>query len=349
MAKKTRILFALLLVLVMVFTAACSGKDNDSDKDDKKSDKGGSSLSDVFGKDNKDEETEPTEPSMEVGTFPTEIVETEPTEIEETEPTEIEETEPTEIEIQNPNNLIGTVLYDQGGVKVTVTAFDVNGYYGPEISVIIDNNTDKAVLVSTAQLSVNGYMMDDAMLYAEVDAGTQAEDFLLFSSEEMAKRGIRELAKVEFYIEVSDPDTYSTLATSKLLSLNLIDKYNQAIDYSGQELYNKDGVRIIFKGIESSSMFDGMVSFFVENNTGRNISIYARDITINGTATDDSFWADLRAGTVIIDDMILWDLSAANLEDLSQIETISLQFRVIDFDTWAEIAVTDTVTVNIEK
>jgi hypothetical protein len=29
MAKKTKILFALLLVLVMVFTAACTGKDAD--------------------------------------------------------------------------------------------------------------------------------------------------------------------------------------------------------------------------------------------------------------------------------------------------------------------------------
>ena len=359
MAKKTRILFALLLVLMMVFTAACSGKDSDSDKDDKKSDKGGSSLSDVFGKGDQDEETDPTEPDMVIttqpivneGTEPTEPEETEPAETEpaETEPTEPAETEPTEIEVLNPADIIGTVLYDHDGVKVTVTAFEDKSYYGPEISVIIDNTTDKSVLVSSEQLSVNGYMMDDVMLYAEVEPGTQVEDYLMFSDEDMAQCGITELANVEFYIQVMDPETYKTLDTSKLLSLKLIGNYDQAIDYSGTELYNQDGVRIIYKGIEGGSMFDGLVYLFVENNSGRDISVYAREITINGMASDDSFWSDLRAGTVVIDSMVMWDLEAVNVADVSQIETISMQFRIIDLESWDELAVTDTITINIEK
>jgi hypothetical protein len=338
MAKKTRILFAALLVLVMVFTAACTPKETDSDKDDKKSDKGNASLSDIFGKiemDDEEPQVETTAPSMDINTMPTEDDETEPTEDNE--------------QPQISGDLVGTVLYDRDGIKITVTAFDTNGYYGPEIEVIISNTSDKEVLVNTQNLSVNGYMMDDALLYAEVEPGTEVEDFFMFSSNEMARRGIKELSKVEFFIEVMDPETYETIHKTGLLTLNLTPECNQAIDYSGTELYNDGSIRIIYKGMESNSLFDGLVYFFIENSTGKDVSVYADSITINGVQCDEVFWADLRKGTVVLDTMVLWDLSAVNLESIDQIETMELKFRVIDSESWDDLTVTDTVTINIEK
>lgn len=349
MAKKTRILFAALLVLVMVFTAACTPKETDSDKDDKKSDKGNASLSDIFGKiemDDEEPQVETTAPSMDINTMPTEDDETEPTE-----PIVDDETEPTEDneQPQISGDLVGTVLYDRDGIKITVTAFDTNGYYGPEIEVIISNTSDKEVLVNTQNLSVNGYMMDDALLYAEVEPGTEVEDFFMFSSNEMARRGIKELSKVEFFIEVMDPETYETIHKTGLLTLNLTPECNQAIDYSGTELYNDGSIRIIYKGLESNSTFDGLVYFFVENNTGKDVSVYASGITINGVECNESFWTDLRKGTVSLDTMVLWDLSAVNLESIDQIESIALEFYVIDYESWDDLATTGTITINIEK
>ncbi len=351
MAKKTRILFALLLVLVMVFTAACSGKKADDDKEDPKSDKGGSSLSDIFGKDEdeKDNEAETTAPfdiNEIEATTPSEDDVTVPTQVE-----EIETTEPAEDEqpIQDQQSIVGTVLYDKGGIKITITNYEVNSYYGPEIDVIISNTSDKDVLVNTQHLSVNGYMMDDVLLYAEVAAGTEVEDFFMFSFDEMSRRGIKELSKLEFYIEVMDPETYDTIDKTKLLTLNLTPKCNQTIDYSGTELYNNKGIRIIYKGMEPDSMLDGLVYFFVENNTGKDVSVYASGITINGTLCDESFWTDLRKDTVGMDYLGLWNLSDVNLESLDQIETMELEFHIIDFETWDEITSTGTVTINIEK
>ena len=338
MEKKTRILFAALLVLVMVFTAACTPKETDSDKDDKKSDKGNASLSDIFGKiemDDEEPQVETTAPSMDINTMPTEDDETEPTEDNE--------------QPQISGDLVGTVLYDRDGVKITVTAFDTNGYYGPEIEVIISNTSDKEVLVNTQNLSVNGYMMDDALLYAEVEPGTEVEDFFMFSSNEMARRGIKELSKVEFCIEVMEPDTYNTIHKTGLLTLNLTPECNQTIDYSGTELYNDGSIRIIYKGIENDSTFDGLVYFFVENSTGKDVSVYATNITINGVECNESFWTDLRKGTVSLDTMVLWDLSAVNLESIDQIESITMEFYVIDYESWEELSTTGPITINIEK
>lgn len=325
MAKKTRILLSLLLVLVMVFTAACTAKDADSEPDD---DKGSSSLSDKFGKDDKDDkDDDTTEPSMDF------VVTTDPAGDDETQP---------QLDITD------TVLYDQDGIKVTVTGYEKT-FFGPEITVLVENNTDKNVTVSTEHLSVNGYMFGDVMLYADVPAGKKANDSLMFSDEDLEKCGIQEISKLEFCIEVSDTETYDTIAMSELLTLNLTAQCNQKVDDSGVELYNKDGIRIIYKGTQASDLFDGIVDFFVENKSGRDISIYAKDISINGFACDDSFWADLRDGTVALESMILWDLSKVNLESVDQIENIELKFRVIDYESWDELTVTDTVTINIEK
>lgn len=343
MAKKTKTLFALLLVLVMVFTAACSSKDAD-DKDDKKSDKGSTSLSGVFGKDDEDEKDSEAET-----TAPFDI-----NELETTDPIAEEETEPTEPsqddeQPENSGNIVGTVLYDKDGIKVTVTGFEAESYFGPEIYVLVENNSDKDAIVTTDLLSVNGYMMNDVGLYAEVAAGTETDDFFMFDYDEMARCGIKELSRVEFCIKVIDPESYDTIDISKLQTLNLTPACNQTIDYSGIELYNDGSIRIIYKDMESDSMFDALVYFFVENNTGKDVAVYADSITINGVACDEAFWADMRKGTVVLDAMVIWDLSAANLESIDQIETMELKFRVIDYESWDELTVTDTVTINIEK
>ena len=355
MAKKTRILFALLLVLVLVFTAACSAEDSSSDKDDKKPNKGGSTLSDIFGKDDKDNENETTAPSMAIQTEPTEA-ETEPTEAE-TEPTDAE-TEPTEAETEpvedeelpeNPGQIVGTVLYNKDGIKITVDSYETDSFYGPEIGVTIDNTSDKDVLVFTDLLSVNGCMMSDVMLYAEAEAGSKVEDFFMFSNETMKQYGITEISEVQFYITISDPETYQPLDTSKLKSLKLTESYTLTIDYSGAELYNKDGVRFICKGVGSDDLFDGMVYFFAENNTDKNISFYAQNVTVNGIETEDTFWIDTRSGTVVLDTMILWDLDALRLASVDQIETITMDLYLIDYDTWDDIDGIAGATITIQK
>jgi hypothetical protein len=91
------------------------------------------------------------------------------------------------------------------------------------------------------------------------------------------------------------------------------------------------------------------VYFFVENSTGKDVSVYATNITINGVECNESFWTDLRKGTVSLDTMVLWDLSAVNLESIDQIESITMEFYVIDYESWEELSTTGPITINIEK
>ena len=52
-----------------------------------------------------------------------------------------------------------TVIYDEGGVKVTAKSLSLNGLLGPELDVLIENNTDKNLTIQAQNVSVNDFMI----------------------------------------------------------------------------------------------------------------------------------------------------------------------------------------------
>lgn len=310
MTKTNRMLFAALLVLVMVFAAACSGKD---------AGKGGKETAPTAAAGN---DTQSTEPGI---------------------------TEPAVEELQPVLDVVGTVLYDQDGVKITVTDYNPDLSYGPKFYVSIANNTDRVVRVSTELLSVNGYMMNDGVnLYKDLAAGTEEEDYILLSNEFMGRCGIKQLSNMAFYVYVLDPETNVPLSEPQLVTLDVTARCNQTVDTTGQELYNKDGIRIIFKGVDSDELYEGAVYFLIENNSGENISVYTNTIALNGVSVDNIFWTDVRDGAVALECFYLEYLSDYELESLAQIETVTVKFQLINFETMDGIDTCDYVTINVE-
>ena len=239
-----------------------------------------------------------------------------------------------------------TVLYDAGGVKVTATGYE-DGWMGPEVKVLVENDSDKNVLVTADAVSVNGYMMPFASLYTEVAAGKKANDSLMFSSSGLEQSGIEVPAEIQFYLDIQDADNWDTIDTSDLLTLTTsAAPYDQIVDDSGDVLYDEGGIRIICKGLKQDIIWDGTVVFYLENNTGRNISVYAENVSVNGFMQTVGLWSDLRPGTRLIDGMSMIDLSDLAIESIDQIENIEFDLRVIDADTWDEIVTTDVMTLN---
>lgn len=298
MNKKGKIWIAILLVLVMLLTVACSGGDGEIKQP---SDVQGDSsvIPDDGGTDNDAALTIPE-----------------------------------------------TVLYDAGGVKVTVTGYE-DGWMGPEVKVLVENNTAGNVLVTADAVSVNGYMMPFASLYTEVAAGKKANDSLVLSNSGLEQSGIEVLAEIQFYLDIQNADNWDTIDTSDLLTLTTsAAPYDQNVDDSGDVLYDEGGIRIICKGLKQDIIWDGTVVFYLENNTGRNISVYAENVSVNGFMQTVGLWSDLRPGTRLIDGMSMIDLSDLAIESIDQIENIEFDLRVIDADTWDDIVTTDVMTLN---
>ena len=214
---------------------------------------------------------------------------------------------------------------------------------------MVESNSDKNVLITSDSVSANGYMMPYAALYAEVAAGKKANETLSLMSSELDRSGIEVLAELQFYLQIQDPETWETVATSELLTLTTsAAPYDQPVDDSGDVLYDSNGIRIICKGLKQDIIWDGTVVFYMENNSGKEISVYAENVSVNGFMQDVGLWSDLRPSTRLIDGMSMIDLSDLEIESIDQIENIEFNLRVVDANTWEDIVTTDVLTLNFE-
>ena len=309
MTKKSKMLLTLLLALVMVVTTACSGSE---DVKAPASVNGDSSVT------SNNESADSSSGNK------------------------------TEDNVVAEITVAETVLYDVDGVKVTATGYE-EGWTGPEIKILVENNSDKNVLITSDSVSVNGYMMPFAALYAEVAAGKKANETLSLMSSELDRSGIDVLAELQFYLQIQNPETWETVATSELVTLTTsAAPYEQPVDDSGDVLFDSNGIRIICKGLKQDIIWDGTVVFYMENNSGKEISIYAENVSVNGFMQDVGLWSDLRPGTKLIDGMSMIDLSDLEIEGIDQIENIEFNLRVVDANTWEDIVTTDVLTLNFE-
>ena len=168
-------------------------------------------------------------------------------------------------------------------------------------------------------------------------------------SSELEQSGIDTLAELQFYLQIQDPETWETAATSELLTLTTsAAPYEQPVDDSGDVLYDSNGIRIICKGLKQDIIWDGTVVFYMENNSGKAVSIYAENVSVNGFMQDVGLWSDLRDGTKLIDGMSMIDLSDLEIESIDEIKNIEFNLRVVDAETWEDIVTTDVLTLNFE-
>ncbi len=243
--------------------------------------------------------------------------------------------------------LTETEIYNAGGITVTATKLN-RGMFGPSISVTASNDSGRNVVITTQRLSVNGYMLSTSSLYCEVAAGKKANDELSLMSTDLDQAGIETIGEVEFYLNISDSDSYETIAESGLITLktSASGTFPQSADDSGELVYDKGGIRVVCKGLKQDTVWDGTVVFYVENNTSQPVTVYAENVSVNGYMVDVSLWTDLRAGTKAIDGMYLMDLNSLELTGIDAVESIEFSLRMVNGDDWQEIDTTDPITLN---
>lgn len=145
--------------------------------------------------------------------------------------------------------------------------------------------------------------------------------------------GLDEIGNVKLEIELLDTD-YNTVADAQQITIPISKKYSY--DSSGDEIYNKNNIRIISKGIveDDSEYSDDMyVLWLVENNSNTDTSIRESgdSSSINGFMVDTSFYGkEIPAGEAAIVSLHLYD---SNLDDIN----ISSVDEITEFEMTLEI------------
>lgn len=246
-------------------------------------------------------------------------------------------------------NVQESVIYDDGGIKVTVLSLDFRGWMGPELRFLIENNSEKAIMLQASDLVINGYMINPIMS-AEVEAGEKVNDELTVLNSDLESAGIETIQYFSFKLRVIDSaDWAKTFITDTIrIETDANPAFIQKVDDSGTVLVEQNGVRIIMKELLTEQEFWGAeLLLFIENNSGQDISVTVKDVTVNGFQVNPLFYADVLSGTKVITGIgfLENDLKEKGISDIREIE---LYFNVIDKNNFRTVFKTDKITITFD-
>jgi hypothetical protein len=102
----------------------------------------------------------------------------------------------------------------------------------------------------------------------------------------------------------------------------------------------------VVKGLsENDSIFGPGVILYLENNGDKDVTVQARDVSINGFMIDPMFSCDLCANKHAIDAITFMSTDLEN-NSIDQITDVELSFHVFEMEGWDTIVDTDTVTIH---
>ena len=126
----------------------------------------------------------------------------------------------------NPSATIEeTVLVDECDIKITATGIKYTAY-DVKLSLAIENNSDQDLSFYSGTSgyncnSINGYMVDNGYLNADIAAGKKSNETVSFSVDELTLLGFDDIADIELGFSITDSNYDDYLQTGPRQIKNL--------------------------------------------------------------------------------------------------------------------------------
>ena len=239
------------------------------------------------------------------------------------------------------------VLVERDGVKITAKEYVEDSFWGEGIKILIENDSSKNVTVSCKALIVNNYMIYD-FFSSTVAAGKKANETVYLFSSELEAAGIDCIGQIEMYFKVYNDDTYDTIFETDAITVQTSAYADMDVtpDDSGFELYNRNGIRIVGKYVDENSFWGTAVLLYLENNSGKNISVSCDNMSINGYMVTPYFSSTVYDGKMAVNEISIFK---SDLEEngIKTVEEVELVFHIYNDDTWDTIDDTDPISFSV--
>lgn len=115
--------------------------------------------------------------------------------------------------------LAETVLFDQDGIRITATGLSTDSLFGPELNLLVENDSAQNIVVQPNFCMVNGYMMTD-LLYSDLAPHSHAVDTLTLLGSELEDNHIDTITDAELSLQITDADYYQTIDSTAPITLH---------------------------------------------------------------------------------------------------------------------------------
>ncbi|ONI40450.1 hypothetical protein AN640_08760 [Candidatus Epulonipiscium fishelsonii] len=228
--------------------------------------------------------------------------------------------------LEEPSKIEETIIYDKDNIKIIAKEIYHKGFFGPEIKLLFENNTDENIIFTADDCVVNGYMVSTSM-FVEVASGKKANDSLKLMDSDLKKSAIDKFTNIDFRLNIKEADSYDDISVNNLISLttNYAGKYTQEYNDSGNIIYEDNEIKVVSKGILNRND-DKVLRLYIENNSNNAINIRSENVSANNFMMDNGFDelnSSLLPGTKIIDEITFSKsfLEENHIDKLELIET----------------------------
>lgn len=239
-----------------------------------------------------------------------------------------------------------TILVDEGDIIITAKSLETDGLFGPQIKLLIENNSGKDLCFQCRNTSINGYMIDGIMS-TTVANGKKANASLTFSESDLELCEIKQIADVELNFYIFDKNDWEKYLETDVIQIktSIADTFEYIYNENGHLVYEGNGLKIIIKGLlENTSIFGPEVVVYIENNSDKDLTVQVRNVSINNFMVTSLFSSDVIKGKRIIDTITFFD-SELEENNIITIENIELYFTVFDENNFETIVDTEIIKI----
>ena len=231
-----------------------------------------------------------------------------------------------------------TVLVDNEDLLFKITAIENNSIWGYTLKAQIENRTDKDLMFSLNDVSVNGYMCDPYFAIT-VTSGMKANKDISFSKDSFDTIGIQEVTDIDFELRVYDSNDWSkdpVLAETFTLypmGKEAVKEYPRESQEGEIVLFDNEHCTMIITGFHQEGVWGYTAEVYLVNKTDNTLMFSVGEAAINGFMCNPYFATSIAPGKRSIT-AISWTKTALEENGITEVEKISLPIRVYDANNW---------------
>lgn len=240
------------------------------------------------------------------------------------------------------------VLVDDENCTMTLVSVSPNNAWGYTWNVFMENKTDKNLMFSLDNVSINGVMCDPFWATI-VSAGKKSNEEISWMTEDFEQLGITDVTVVEFDLSIYDDDDWNApdLVNDTFTVYPLGQDAVQLMEYTpgpnDKVLFDNDECTMIVTGFDPDGLLGYTMNTYLVNKTDRTLFFSADNVSVND-AMCDPFWGVTVSPGKAAYQGISWSPDDFNLNSISTVEQIQMDLIVFDNDTLEDV-LTDTFVI----
>ena len=114
----------------------------------------------------------------------------------------------------------GFIAVESNGIRIIVKKLESeDSFWGADLYVYIENNSNQNVTVQTRNVSINGFMVDP-IFSCDIVSGKVAFDSITFLESDLTENSISDITTIELQFHVFNTDSWDTILDSEIVNIS---------------------------------------------------------------------------------------------------------------------------------